>query len=264
MATLTDVLRANRIQRPEITIRAAAQAGLELASACTMLIGESGGGRMVWGSDGVATGGTYVKGGPVTQANYLAYRSAMKAGRIGRQGVGDAQLTSAEYQDRGDALGGCWDPYANQLSGFTGLSRLQRAYGLQQGFRRYNGSGPAAERYGAQKMADRNRWASILAGNAGVPSAAGAPPAPAPNGAGPASIPALVEGNTGAAVAKLQGWLNRMFPAYSRIDLAPQRYGPATRAVIAEFQRRSGIRTGDGRNLGPQTRDALWAAGYRP
>lgn len=263
MADLIDVLRANRIQRPEITLRAAAQAGLELASACTMLIGESGGGRMVWGSDRVETGGTYTKGGPVTQANYLAYRSAMRAGRIGRQGVGDAQLTSAEYQDRGDALGGCWDPYANQLSGFTGLARLQRAYGLQDGFRRYNGSGPAAERYGRDKIAQRNQWAAILAGNSGVPSPAGTPPCPAPSGT-PGSIPALTEGNTGPAVVKLQRWLNTTFPLYARLDTGPQRYGPATVAVIAEFQRRSGIRGGDGRNIGPETRAALWAAGYRP
>jgi hypothetical protein len=158
------VIAAHGIKRPDVTIRAAAEAGLELAAACVMLMAESGGGRMVWGSDAVSTGGTYTKGGPVTRENYLAYRDAMKAGRIGRQGVGDCQLTSAEFQDRGDALGGCWDPYANQLSGFIGLANRIRQYGTRGGFRAYNGSGPAAEAYADKRMAELSTWRARLAG----------------------------------------------------------------------------------------------------
>ncbi len=75
----------------------------------------------------------------------------------------------------------------------------------------------------------------------------------------------LREGDTGSAVLALQWWLNRVFPSYSRIDLKPQRYGPQTVAVIAEFQRRAGV-TGpdvDGRLIGPRTWAALEAHGYR-
>lgn len=83
----------------------------------------------------------------------------------------------------------------------------------------------------------------------------------------PSGTPAtLQEGATGAVVAKLQAWLNAMYPAYSRIDLKPQRYGPQTVKVIKEFQRRSGV-TGadaDGTIIGPRTWSALVAAGYRP
>ena len=158
------VLAANGIKRPDITIRAAKQAGLDLPAACVMLMAETGGGRMVWGSDAVQTGGTYAKGGPVTQANYLAYRAALKAGKAGRQGVGDTQLTSSEFQDRGDQLGGCWDPYANQLSGFTGLASRISRYGTRNGFRAYNGSGPAAEAYAAKRMAEYAVWQQRLAG----------------------------------------------------------------------------------------------------
>lgn len=164
MTDAAQILAANGIKRPEITIAAAQAAGLELAVACAMLMGESGGGRMVWGSDGVSTGGTYLKGGPVTEANYKAYRAAVKAGRIGRQGVGDSQLTSAEFQDRGDQLGGCWLPYPNQLSGFIGLQNRIRAYGLHDGLRRYNGSGPAAERYANARQAQASVWRARLVG----------------------------------------------------------------------------------------------------
>ena len=169
MATQKEILLAHGIKNPDVTISAAKEAGLPLAAACVVLMQETAGGArpgepMIWGHDGVNTGGTYVKGGPVTKENYLAYRSAMKAKRIGRQGVGDCQLTSADYQDRGDKLGGCWVPYFNQLSGFTGLARLISKYGVQQGARRYNGSGPRAEKYGQRFLVSYNIWAGWLKG----------------------------------------------------------------------------------------------------
>jgi Phage tail lysozyme/Putative peptidoglycan binding domain len=74
----------------------------------------------------------------------------------------------------------------------------------------------------------------------------------------------LREGERGPDVAALQAWLNKTFPSYSRIDLGPQRYGPQTIAVIAEFQRREGV-TGpdaDGRIVGPRTWVALERHGY--
>lgn len=259
MANAVDVLRAGGILRPEITVAAAQRAGLDLASAAAMIMGETAGGRMIYGHDNVSTGGIYTKGGPVTQANYRAFRLAQQAGKIGRQGVGDAQLTSEEFISRAEQIGpGPWDPFCNQLAGFIGLADRQRRLGLQDGFRSYNGSGPAAVAYGLKRIGERNSWAARLGG-----SAVGGAAKPV-GGSGADSIPALEEGNTGAAVAKLQAWLNRMYPAYSKIDLGPKRYGPQTRAVIAEFQRRSGIVGGDGRNIGPQTRGALWNAGYRP
>jgi len=155
-------------------VRAAQAEGIELAAAAAIISMESNG-RNVWGSDPVSTGGAYTKGGPVTQANYLAYRALVKAGKIGRQGVGPAQCTSAGYQDTADALGGCWDPLANYRSGFRGLQRLIAAYGLRDGARRYNGSGPAAERYADTFMARYTLWHSRLSG-------AVVPPLPNPDG----------------------------------------------------------------------------------
>lgn len=169
MPSAAEAMAAYGIKRPDVTIRAAAAAGLELAVACTMLMAESGGGRMVWGHDPVDAAGIYIKGGPVTQDNYLAYRAAMAAGRIGRQGVGDCQLTSSEFQDRGDQLGGCWDPYANQRAGFLGLADRINRWGLRDGLRRYNGSGPAAEAYADARMREVAIWRQRLAGLAPTP-----------------------------------------------------------------------------------------------
>jgi len=144
-------------------VQAARLEGMELAAAATMISKESSG-RMVWGSDPVSTGGVYTKGGLVTRENYLAYRALANAGKVGRQGVGMAQLTSKGFQDSGDALGGCWDPVANARAGFRGMQRLIAAYGTRDGARRYNGSGPAAERYAADFMARYATWKQRLAG----------------------------------------------------------------------------------------------------
>ena len=84
-------------------------------------------------------------------------------------------------------------------------------------------------------------------------------------GTGPQQRASLHEGDTGPAVAALQRFLNDTFPLYSHIDLGPQRYGPQTVAVVAEFQRRAGV-TGpdaDGRTVGPRTWAALERFGFR-
>lgn len=163
MADAAAILRQYGMGLADELVQAAQMEGIELAAAATVISMESNG-RNVWGSDPVSTGGAYTKGGPVTKANYLAYRNLVKAGKIGRQGVGPAQCTSAGYQDTADALGGCWDPVANYRSGFRGLQRLIHTYGTRDGARRYNGSGPAAERYAATFMARYATWKQRLAG----------------------------------------------------------------------------------------------------
>jgi hypothetical protein len=144
-------------------VEAAQLEGIDLAVAATVIQKESGG-RNVWGSDGVSTGGTYIKGTVVTQASYLAYRTAVQAGRIGRQGVGPAQCTSAGYQNSADSLGGCWLPIPNMRSGFRGIQALIRRYGVRGGFVHYNGSGPAAEAYANDAMAKYAVWQQRLQG----------------------------------------------------------------------------------------------------
>jgi hypothetical protein len=61
-------------------------------------------------------------------------------------------------------------------------------------------------------------------------------------------------------VRRLQTWLNAMFPSYSRLAVDGQ-YGPATEAVVREFQRRSGL-VADG-VIGPKTLAAMRSLGWR-
>ncbi len=70
------------IVRPDEVIELAAATRLPVPRAAVMLTKESSGGHMLWGRDGVSTGGAYTKGGPVTRENYLAYRALVRAGTI--------------------------------------------------------------------------------------------------------------------------------------------------------------------------------------
>jgi hypothetical protein len=81
------------------------------------------------------------------------------------------------------------------------------------------------------------------------------PPAPAPAPAGGAT---LKVGSSGSAVTSLQAGLNRVFPSYSRLKVDGS-FGPATKSVVQEFQRRAGI-TSDG-VVGPVTWAKLHAFG---
>jgi hypothetical protein len=163
MVSAADVLTNHGLGLAEEIVAAAHLEHLDLAVAATIIQKESGG-RNVWGSDPGLTGGTYSKGAAVTQANYLAYRAAVQTGRIGRQGVGPAQCTSAGYQNSADQLGGCWLPVPNMRSGFRGIGALINKYGVRGGFVHYNGSGPAAQAYANDAMTKYAIWQQRLAG----------------------------------------------------------------------------------------------------
>lgn len=172
---VVESLAAWGIVRPAEVVELAAAERLDLAAAAAMLEKESGGGRNVWGSDGVSTGGYYMKGATVTRADYERWKP--HRARLGSQGVGPCQLTYPPLQDQADAIGGCWEWRCNVRIGFRHLAALQRAYGVREGFRRYNGSGPAAERYAGDAMAKLAKWRLRL----------GSPPPPAQPSAPPAS-----------------------------------------------------------------------------
>jgi N-acetyl-anhydromuramyl-L-alanine amidase AmpD len=157
-----EVLTAHGIVNADIAVHAAQLEGLDLAAAAACLEKESHG-RNVWGHDQVDTGGLYVKGDPVTQDAYLAYRDAVHTGRIKRQGVGPCQCTSAGYQDTADQLGGCWLPLPNMRSGFRGLAALIARYGVREGARHYNGLG-RGDAYADDFTAKYQVWQTRLAG----------------------------------------------------------------------------------------------------
>lgn len=88
-------------------------------------------------------------------------------------------------------------------------------------------------------------------------------PASQPPAGGPESIGFMEYGQTSDEIKHLQMWGNATFQAYSRISPTTGYYGDQTTAFIKEFQFRVGIRSGDGRNVGPQTRAALYQYGFR-
>jgi len=173
-AQLTSVLTQAGVAYPEATVAEARRAGLPLAVACALLEQESGGGHNVFGHDPVKNP---IRGGPVTKERYLEYVRYRKAG-LGMQGVGPCQLTWYSYQDRADALGGCWKPEVNMRVGFALIAALIKTNGLRAGLRRYNGAGPAAERYADQVLARVRKWQQILGAVPGTPQPPTGPPAP--------------------------------------------------------------------------------------
>jgi hypothetical protein len=167
--TAIDTMGAWGIVSPADVAEISARTGLPLALACALLDQESSGGHNVWGSDGgagVQTGGAYIPGRLVTESAYRAYRRLADASVIIRQGCGPCQLTARAWQDAADARGGCWNPAANMLAGFSGLVTMINQYGLPDGVRRYNGSGAAAEAYRDRVLARYRSWTDRLGVNA--------------------------------------------------------------------------------------------------
>lgn len=172
MSSVADRLALWGILRPAEVVEIATAERLDLAAACVMLEKESSGGRNVWGSDPVPTGGYYVKGSEVTREDYERWRP--HRARLGSQGVGPCQLTYPPLQDQADAIGGCWEWRANVRIGFRHLARLLATYGERGGFRRYNGSGSMAERYADDALARLERWRTRLgSGATALPPAIG-------------------------------------------------------------------------------------------
>lgn len=264
MPDAAQVLRDNGIVADPLDVIAASRgSGLELAAVAAKLKRESYGGKNVFGHDRVPTGGTYTPGGWVNPTNYAAYRAWSGAASGRQQGVGPAQLTYRPFQVAADQRGGCHVPRFNMEVGAQELVRCLKVGGgsYREAGARYNGgtayakASTAAQEYGRWLETEVVRWRRLLdATDRPVPAVL----------AETAGLPTLAEGATGSLVASLQAFLNKAFPAYSRIDLGPRRLGPQTVEVLEEFQRRSGIPTTPPFAVGAKTWAALAACGFRP
>lgn len=233
MTSTVDVLTAHGIARGPDVVTICVRVGLEPAAAAVLLELESGGGRNVWGHDPVATAGWYVPGSVVTRVAYLDYRRARTSRTL--QGVGPCQLTSADLQDAADALGGCWDWYWNAVVGFGHLASLMKASGARNGFRSYNGSGPAAEAYADHAMngndatAGLAAWRSRLAAvevddmewtDKAIPDYAGQGSKPVPDLLQADVTLGWLAAHAGEANAKLDGVLDRLTAIEKKLGLA--------------------------------------------
>jgi hypothetical protein len=232
---LARAIRANGGRFEAAVVREARRARLPVALACAVLEQETGF-RNVFGHDAVRNP---VKSPPgallaVTEDNYRRYLHHRRAG-LGNQGVGPMQLTSAFLQDRADQLGGCWRPGPNIRVGLEFLAGNIRRLGLRGGVVAYNGSGPAAQRYGDAVLGRARVWDGRLRGARPprpVPDHHDPVPGPVPRPAGkPRTFRLESSLMRGRDVAAFQQLLNERFAAWSvdkRIDVDGE-YGPMTR-----------------------------------
>lgn len=265
--TAADTLDAWGILRADDVVAACRVAGLDVAYAAVLLVKESAGGRNVWGSDGVDTGGAYVKGAAVTPDAYARYRGLVEAKRIGRQGVGPCQLTAADFQQQADRLGGCYRWEINVKIGFSLLAAHIARFGERDGFKAYNGgagsvgrSVPAADVYAAQAMTLLGTWRLRLGAAGGT-----APPSvPGSVAAGKTLTYGMKSDRT---VADVQAFLARVFPKYAAGLPSTGNYLDETARVVLTFQTNAGVRNADGtrpdgKTIGANTWGQLYAHGY--
>lgn len=148
------IARRHGISNALRVVQEARREGVGPATAMALIEKETRG-RNVFGHDPTIFAGA----GQVTARKYLAYKEQRgPRGQGGMQGVGPAQLTYYTLQDAADREGGCWDPRVNIRIGLRHLRGLIAEHGLREGYRRFNGSGPAAEAYARDAIAKRAVW----------------------------------------------------------------------------------------------------------
>jgi hypothetical protein len=119
----------------------ARKAGIPISLGFALLEQESSdrvtsGARNVFGHD---KGKPFAGAGKVTQKKYLEYKKIRgPKGHGGMQGVGPAQLTWWELQDKADRLGGSWVPRYNIQVAFARLAELIDRYGENRALAAYN------------------------------------------------------------------------------------------------------------------------------
>ena len=222
-----------------------------LALACAVVEKETGF-QNVYGHDAVRNPVKSPPGGllAVTHANYREYLGHRRGG-LGNQGVGPMQLTSPGLQDRADALGGCWLPGPNIRVGLEFLAGNIKRLGLRPGVVAYNGSGPAAQRYGAEVLARARAWEAWLQAARNHRPAPQPRPDPQPPTPGPAPRPVRKPRTfrlespmmRGPDVAAFQRLLNERFACWGigkRIDVDGE-YGSITRRAARQVAYGLGI-----------------------
>lgn len=161
---LTAVMTQHGIVDATNALNAAVYTGLPLAVVCTSLDMESWGGKNMWGGDpgGDALPWQWFEH-PVTLPTWNVYWANVARGLV-TNGCGPCQLTSKGLQEMANNRGGCWLPGPNMEVGAIFMQELinQCAGDIQLAFTRYNGAGPAAERYGENAFALYSQWHAEL------------------------------------------------------------------------------------------------------
>lgn len=266
---LARAIRAHGGRYGQEIVGEARRSRVPVALACAVLEKETGF-KNVYGHDAVRNPVRSPPGGllAVSRDNYREYLSHRRRG-LGNQGVGPMQLTSPDLQDRADELGGCWLPGPNIRVGLEFLAANIRRLGLPGGVVAYNGSGPAAERYGADVLARARRWeARLRAAHGHRPEPVEPAPPPVPPGPAGRGRTFRLESPMmrGADVAAFQRLLNERFARWDidkRIDVDGE-YGPMTRRAARQVAYGLGIAGAElAHGITPQLRTKLRAPSRR-
>ncbi len=225
-------IRAHGGQYEAEILAASAATQIPVAFLCAVLDVETSFSN-VFGHDGVANPIKSPRGSnrPVTKDLYLQYKHFRDRGQ-GCQGVGPMQLTSKSFQDRADALGGCWLVGPNIRIGAEVIRECIAAAGgsVHGGFTRYNG----ASVYADNMLKVIAKWQGFLGTKAAAEGGAIATSATFHPSANPPFS---------AEVQSFQRMLNRRYKAW-KIDqriAEDGRFGAGTRDAAAEIASGMGI-----------------------
>lgn len=153
-------LRNAGVRKPRMVIKEAHRAGLTIPQALALLEKETGiPQRNIFGCDY----GPQTNGYPPYCHHYVTRERVAALLRSGRaNGVGWTQLTYRPFVEEAQRLGGAHKPRWQMRVGFGQLAYLIRNYGEWSGYRRYNGSGAAAEQYAREAISLRAKWQRVL------------------------------------------------------------------------------------------------------
>lgn len=157
---LAQLINDYGIANADAIVRALEQPDRPLpARALAMLENESAG-RNIFGAEGTACPAEWWEQ-EVTHTRYQIYARRRDAG-LTNDGVGPTQLTDTILQQEADHRGGCWIPLHNLEVGFQLLHELITKAGEWDGFRAYNGTGPAADAYATRAIERTAIWQARL------------------------------------------------------------------------------------------------------
>jgi hypothetical protein len=153
---LVAMISSYGMQNAQAAVEAQAHANRPILSQCLAMLENESGGRNLFGGEGSACPFEWYEQ-DVTEERYVVYRERRDRGMT-PNGVGPTQITDPGLQIQAQNLGGCWKPLYNMNVGFGFLHQLMVEHGSSaEGFRAYNGSGPAAVDYRERAV----RWATI-------------------------------------------------------------------------------------------------------
>jgi hypothetical protein len=202
-------------------------------------------------------------------------RGAKPGGPVTNHASGTAWDLCAPLHPRGVAIGKTFSPL--QLAA---VERLEaRYFGVLDWGGRWSGKDVDGMHWEARRgvTVEAVRHLTDLLRHGG-PAPAPPPPPPAPAPAPPPPAPAGWTGpdlrgsafalrgeygNNGPRTAALQDWLRRAFPLYAKHLAVDGWWGDQTTGVVRDYAHRSGVRSADGRNVGPQLARKLYLSGFR-